>query len=390
MKGKSLALLILALGCGLVASLGITQVLAKRDPSASSDTTPVCVAKTDIATGSLVAQDHIKVEQWPKDRVPAGVIMRQEDLEGRRARQKIFAGEPLIEPKLLSRGEMPTDGLVPKGLRVVAVAVNPVQIHNGLVVPGTRCDVQVLIHADANIGVGETLCKTILQDIKVFAVNDVTSTESIDPKAPETQSMPMGKTVSLLVTPAQAQIVTLASQMGTIELILRSGEDSEQPKTPDMTFREMLGAYGGGDRAQENPIEAERKKFMEWAENLRKTLREKAKEPAKSGAEEERFTMRVRSGPAVSDVLLVNNSGVRGMGDEGIWTATGMGPSVQGKATADTRGPKSMDVGPAALPPAASALKSGGNSLPVPTSPGSPRSPDGPYTPPVSPQSPGG
>ena len=52
MRGKSLALLVLALGCGLVASLGITQVLAKRgDPSAPSDTTPVYVAKADIATG---------------------------------------------------------------------------------------------------------------------------------------------------------------------------------------------------------------------------------------------------------------------------------------------------------------------------------------------------
>ena len=90
MKGKSLALLVLALGCGLVASLGITQVLAKRgDPSAASDTTPVYVAKADIATGSLVTRENVKVEQWPKDRVPAGAVIRQEDLDGRRARQKI-------------------------------------------------------------------------------------------------------------------------------------------------------------------------------------------------------------------------------------------------------------------------------------------------------------
>src|SRR5271157_5136995 len=122
MKGKSLALLVLALGCGLVASLGITQVLAKRgDPAAPSDTAPVFVAKVDMASGSLIPAENLKTEQWPKDRVPAGAVTRQEDLDGRRARQKIYAGEPIIEPKLMARGQVPTDGLVPKGLRAVPV-----------------------------------------------------------------------------------------------------------------------------------------------------------------------------------------------------------------------------------------------------------------------------
>ena len=254
MKGKSLALLILALGCGLVASLGITQVLAKRgEPSAASDTTPVCVAKADIATGSLVNEDNVKLEQWPKDRVPAGAVVRQEDIDGRRTRQMILAGEPIIDRQLLARGQVPTDSLVPKGLRVVAIQVGPEAIHGGLVLPGSRCDVQVFIHADPNLGVGETLCKTILQDIRVFAVNDITSTESQDPKAPDTRSIPLGKTVSLLVTPAQAQIVTLASQLGMVRLILRSGEDSEQPKTLVVTAHELIGAFGGSNRARRTP-----------------------------------------------------------------------------------------------------------------------------------------
>ena len=152
--------------------------------------------------------------------------------------------------------------------------------------------------ADPSTGVGETLCKTILQDIRVFAVNDVTSTESPDPKAPDTRSIPTGKTVSLLVTPTQAQIVTLASQLGSIRLILRSGEDNEQPQTVAMTAHELLGASGGSDRSKENPLDAEKKRFLEWAENIRKTLRENAKAaPPLPSEEPPRFTMRIRSGP---------------------------------------------------------------------------------------------
>src|SRR5208282_2970754 len=236
----------------------------------------------------------------------------------------------------------------PKGLRVVAITVSPEAIHNGLVLPGTRVDLQVFIRSDASVGVGETMCKTILQDIRVFAVNDVTTTESQDPKNPETRSIPGGKTVSLLVTPTQAQIVTLASQLGTIRLILRSGEDSEQPKTVAMTAHELLGVNGAGDRRLENPIDSKEKKFLEWADKIKDTLRRSAKaDPAKidRNENEQRFTMRVRAGVEVSDVLLVNNSSVQGMpGDEGAWTATGMGPSVRAKASTDTHGPKTLDA----------------------------------------------
>jgi pilus assembly protein CpaB len=392
MKGKSLALLVLALGCGLVASLGITQVLAKRGDSAPVDTLPLYVAKVEIPSGSLIPEESLKLEQWPKDRVPAGAVSRAEDLDGRRARQRIYAGEPIIDPKLLARGQVPTDGMVPKGLRVVPVPVGPEAIHSGLVLPGSRCDVQVFVKGCPNQGNCATFCKTILQDIKVFAVNDVTSTESKDPKSPDTTSIPGGKTVSLLVTPAQAQIVTLASQLGSIRLILRSGDDNDQPKTGVMTAQDLLGAGGGSDRTAEDPNAANEKRFQEWAEKIKQMLRENAKTaPTETRAnDEQRFTMRIRTGADVNDVLLINNSSVQGLpGDEGSWTATGMGAMTHTKANPDARGPKPDDSGASASPVAQTPPRPAAN-LPIPTSPGSPRSPDGPWTSPVMPQSPGG
>ena len=382
MKGKSVALLLPALGCGLVASLGITQVLAKRgDPSAPSDTASVYVATGDIATGAIITPENAKIEQWPKDRVPAGAVTRQEDLDDRRTRQKIYAGEPIIDVKLLARGQVPMDGLVPKGLRVVAINVGPEAIHSGLVLPGSRCDIQVFMRPDSANGAAETLCKTILQDIRVVAVNDVTSTESKDPREPNTTSIPGGKTVSLLVTPDQAQIVTLASQMGTIRLILRSATDDEQPKTVVMTAHELLGVNGGGNRALEDPGKELEKRFQAFAEEIRRKLREDAKtDPvrASSGEEPLRYTMRVRMGAEVSDVMLINNSGVQGLpGDEGAWTATGMGPSLRTKASLDTH-TKPAETGPAVVPPSATPPpKSSADSLLPPAKPGSPRSPGG-------------
>jgi pilus assembly protein CpaB len=381
MKSKSLALLLLALGCGLVASLGITQVLAKRGDSTPSDTTPVYVATAEIPTGSLVNEENVKLEQWPKDRVPAEALTRTEDFNGRHARQKIYVGEPLIEPKLLGRDEGAIE--IPKGLRVVAISVSPEAIHNGLVLPNSRCDLQVLINANPALGVSEAICKTVLQDIRVFAVNDVTSTEAKDAKGPETRSIPTGKTVSLLVTPAQAQIVTLASHMGTIRLIMRRNDDSEQTKTRDMTPHELLGAFGGGDRAKEDPLAAEKKAFQEWADSVRKSLKEAAKTPpakANPGDDYQRFTIRVRTGAGgrskaeVNDFLLINNSNVQGLGDEGAWTAISMGPNQHGGSSAETHSPAPVEPEPTTAPATVPSPKSGPETPAPPAKPASPRS----------------
>src|SRR5208283_3023649 len=118
----------------------------------------------------------------------------------------------------------------------------------------------------------------------------------------------------------------LASQLGIIRLVLRSSEDSDQPKAREVTSRELMGVSGGGDRAKENPGADSAKRFQQWFEIIQKTMKQTAKAaPAKARPSEdfERFTMRVRTGAGmktraeVNDVLLINNAAVQGLpGDE--------------------------------------------------------------------------
>ena len=93
MRPKSIALLLLALGCGLVASIGITEVMAKRNADSSAgtgETQPIFVAMTDIGLGDQLTSQVLKLEQWPKDKVPQGSISRIEDVEGRRTPARSF------------------------------------------------------------------------------------------------------------------------------------------------------------------------------------------------------------------------------------------------------------------------------------------------------------
>lgn len=259
MRGKSLALLVLALGCGLVASIGVTQVIARRHveaPAPEVDTESIFVALEDVGMGDLLTSQVLKLEPWPKGKIPDGAFTKIEDVEGRRARTKLFAGEPIIERKLLKKGESSggISPLIPKGMRVVSVKVDLVSGGGGLILPGDRVDVVVFLTQASSKGVPETATRTVLQDIRVFAVNDEFD---LDSEEADKRSITNAKTVSLLVTPVQAQKVMLAGEMGRIRLVLRSPEDDEQMDLASATARDILQSAAAGTREQETLMEPE-------------------------------------------------------------------------------------------------------------------------------------
>ena len=219
-------LLMLALGCGLVASIGITQVMAKRNSGGGGDageTQAIFVAMEDIPTGDLLTAEMLKLEEWPKDKVPEGALTKLEEIEGRRPKTKIWSGTVILDNQLLGEGESSGGGAaqIPLGYRVVSVRVDDESGISNLIRPGDRVD--VLLYMKRNPGtVTETATKTIFQDIKVFAVNDI-----FDLERTEGQETFNAKTVSLLVTPQQMEKFTLASELGSIRLALRPHMDKE-------------------------------------------------------------------------------------------------------------------------------------------------------------------
>ena len=76
MRSKTLILLVLALGCGLVASIGISQVLQRQDQTPAGDTAPVWVVMMDIKRSDPLTMQNLKLEQWPKDKIPAGAAQQ--------------------------------------------------------------------------------------------------------------------------------------------------------------------------------------------------------------------------------------------------------------------------------------------------------------------------
>src|SRR5690606_39102818 len=131
MRPKSLILLSLALGCGLVAALGINQMMAKQGPITitAGETTDIYVTLKDINTNDLIESESLKLEPWPKDKVPPDALTKLDDIVGRRARTKLFAGEPVRDAKLLAKGDagLGAADSIPEGYRVVSVRVDAVK-----------------------------------------------------------------------------------------------------------------------------------------------------------------------------------------------------------------------------------------------------------------------
>lgn len=329
MRGKSLALLALALGCGLIASLGITQVMAKRgEPTAGAETQNVLVAAKDVPLGDVITAHHVKAEPWPKDKVPPGTLVRMEDVEGRKARAKFFAGEPILEQKLLSKDASAGgyDALIPKGYRVVSVRVDKVS-GGGLILPGSRVDLLMHVTRNPAMGFAETTTKTILEDIKVFAVNDVVSAES---SGGETKSI-AASTVSLLVTPKQAEKITLATELGNIRLVMRPPEDDSKTHGLGATTTDLFGG-DGSNRKNESlmPMETTPAKpqnaagLLAMFDSMKKGPATATAGPAKAASDKPKWSVRVLKGSEVQDIPMEQSDELTAGGSGlSIWKTLG-------------------------------------------------------------------
>jgi pilus assembly protein CpaB len=241
MRPKSMILIIIALGCGLIASIGISQVMESRNGDAPQAVpmAKVYVATVDIPLGEILEPKMVKIEEWPEDKVPEGVVRKLEDLEGKRPLTRLYPGEPILAAKLIDANKFyGASEKIPKGYRVASVKVTVDSSASGLLNPGDRVD--VLVFLKKRRGVTMTGTRTILRNITVFAVNDQFQRD------PEEDAEGMrAKTVSLLVKPDQVEKIMLASELGKIKLSLRRSDDDSDGLARGATIADLFSGSQG-------------------------------------------------------------------------------------------------------------------------------------------------
>jgi len=231
--------LVLALGCGLVAAIGVTQVMSNKDDVVAEDEQIVFVVKDEVGLGYGLTVEELKQEKWPKDKVPVGAVTSFEEIEGRLTRTILPSGSIILDDHLYAKGEGSGDFVhVPDGHRVVAVRVDMVTGVSNMIKPHDRVDLFLFARRDPSLGITATTMRPILQDVKVYAVNDVLQVDKSDPKERNTIK---AATVSFVVTPDQALKVSLAAQVGTLQLAPRSPTDNVTAEYTDIDIRDLIG-----------------------------------------------------------------------------------------------------------------------------------------------------
>jgi pilus assembly protein CpaB len=236
----------LSLLCALIASFLVYRILRQKSAPQVVESPKVAVvyAKKPIPARSAVTLDQLELRRIPAGMVNPNTVKDPKMAAGLIARSSIFQGEAVLKDRLLQKGQpYNLSLLIPPGMRAITVAIDEVKGVAGFLKPGERVDV---------IGTYEfmepkahRIAWTVIQDAEILAVaqnmGEPDQPQKVDAKT-EGQKNPakLGTSVTLAVTPAQAQQLTLSEELGVLRLTLRPLLAEPSAKLPPLAESAIL------------------------------------------------------------------------------------------------------------------------------------------------------
>ncbi|MEM7123165.1 MAG: Flp pilus assembly protein CpaB [Pseudomonadota bacterium] len=260
-------LIVVALAIAGTVAFLVSRFLSETEEAArnveptvvSESTVDVLVAAKSLPIGRIVRDDDLRWQSWPEQSVSADYITKgSEDgraeigeFVGSAVRVEMVGGEPVLSSKVFHRGDAGfLSGVLTPGMRAVTIAVTARSGTAGFILPGDRVDVLMVFDIPTQDPVtGDTanrvISETALENIRVLAIDQAVSMGTGEEGSNETLA-DVAETVTLEVTPNQAQALAVANQMGALSLSLRSrveGALSEIPRSfsPDFAVSSYLG-----------------------------------------------------------------------------------------------------------------------------------------------------
>src|SRR5688500_12126785 len=228
--------LLLAVGLGGTFAFATYQYIQNVPTEAAArPTTPVVIAAANLALGTELRREDLRVIAWPAEAVPAGSFKDPQEIVGRGLIQPMAENEAVLPSKMAPVGAgagLPP--VIPDGMRALSVRVNDVIGVAGYVLPGTRVDVVATVNP-TNEQTGIT-SKVVLTNVLVLAAGT-----RIEQDAEQNKPVAVS-VVTLLVDPGEAERLTLASTEGKIQLALRNPLDKTAPETPGIRPAVLMGA----------------------------------------------------------------------------------------------------------------------------------------------------
>jgi pilus assembly protein CpaB len=196
----------------------------------------VVVAAVEIPIGTTINMTQVKTADWPKANMPQGTFPATDQVIGRTSIQTLMPGDAITETKL-----MPKEGpigimtyKIPEGHRAMTVAVDQVAGVAGFINPGNIVDVVLTASPP---GSNQQISKIVLQNVPILAIGQIVEQKEGNPV--------VVPTVTVDVTPDDAEKLAIASTQGRLQLVLRRLGDKELAKTTGTTVSRVIGGVSG-------------------------------------------------------------------------------------------------------------------------------------------------
>lgn len=212
-----------------IAILLVVMVKSRITTPATASGPSILVAIADIPVGSFVRSDkNIGWKEWPASEISPQFFQEQahkiEEFNGGVARRDIVAGEPINATSIVKAndGGFMSAVLAP-GKRAVSIAVTSTSGNAGFIFPGDHVDLILTHHLAGDVLASETF----IEDVRVLAIDQMLNN-------PDNKAV-VAKTITLEVSPKQAEMVNVASNIGNISVSLRSLANNDHTNNNTIT-----------------------------------------------------------------------------------------------------------------------------------------------------------
>jgi pilus assembly protein CpaB len=233
MDKRLVTVILMAVAVALVITAIFYQITVGRKPvEAEVPTRELVVAKAEMPMGSVITTENIRVIDFPEQAYPDGGFGAIEQVVDRTVMQHILANEPIVSGKVTDKGAgYGLAPLIPEGQRAMAIAVNQVSGVSGYILPGSTVDILL---TGAPPGQEDRMTTTVLEKVTILS----TGHQQRPDASGQPQNVPV---VNVLVTPEQAELLTLATREGSVQLILRNPIDEAETadKRPGIRTRDL-------------------------------------------------------------------------------------------------------------------------------------------------------
>ncbi|WGV21651.1 Flp pilus assembly protein CpaB [Pseudomonas putida] len=245
MSARTLTLVAVSLTLGLGAALMANNWLNDRlNASPDDNMKNVVVATVEIPFGQMIEAQQVAIVRMPRDAVPDDAFDSNEKVVGKIATFALLRGDVLRSARLAEHlGGSTLASLIAPDKRAISVRVDDVVGVGGFLLPGNRVD--VLATRQSNGGSNDAESRTILQDLRVLAVDQTAGTDKTQPV--------VVRAVTLEMSAKEAEVLVKAQSEGRLQLALRNPLDA-QKQAPAVAAVEPVKAAPPAFKPQPRPV----------------------------------------------------------------------------------------------------------------------------------------